>query len=63
MSNFRTWNVIAEDGNGKIHMFRKTIDESESWTLDALQYEVKSRPGFTILAMYREADIIESTLL
>lgn len=63
MSNFRTWQVIAEDGNGKIHVFCKTIDESESWTLDALQHEVQSRPGLTILAMYRVADITEVTTL
>lgn len=62
MSNFRTWQVIAEDGDGKIHVFCKTIDESESWTLDALRNEVEGH-GVTILAMYRVADIIEVATL
>lgn len=60
MSDFKTWLVLAEDGDGKIHIFYKTIDESESWTLDALQHEVQER-GLTVLAMYREGDIVEYT--
>ena len=51
------WVIVAEDGNGKTHIFHKWIDEGESWTLEAFQNEVKSH-GVTILASFREEDVV-----
>ena len=53
--------AIVEDGNGKIHIFKKTLDERETWTAEAFQREVQSwadQLNGSILAIFRERDVI-----
>ena len=59
MEVIRSWKAIAEDGNGKIHIFMRSINESDPNSLSRFERDIESRSGLTILAMYREADIAE----
>ncbi len=54
--------AIVEDGAGKIHEFRKIIDEREGCTFDDFQQEVQSWADALrgdILAIYRKRDVIQ----
>ena len=53
----RTWRCIAEDGDGKIHIFVKLIDESGNGIHEFENWVASQR--LTILAMYREMDVTE----
>ncbi len=59
MEVIRSWKAIAEDGNGKIHIFMRRINEGDPNSLSRFERDIESRGGLTILAMYREADIDE----
>ena len=50
------WMAIAEDGNGKIHVFSKWIDETEPNAVEDFRFEVEHFHKVTILALYREDD-------
>lgn len=64
----KLWMVIAEDGDGKIHIFHKYCDERE-WVDEFDQYngggvlwnQVEELPGhnLTSIATFRLEDIIE----
>lgn len=54
----RTWRCIAEDGNGKIHIFIKVVDETGTKGLEEFEAWVRGQ-NLTILAMYREMDVTE----
>lgn len=57
MSDY-TWVAIVEDGNGKISIFKKYCEDG-----DAFIYEVNGWKAGTIIAVYREEDIIQETRL
>lgn len=57
MNETKRWVAVTEDGNGKIQIFYKFIDESESWAVEAFQREVEGW-SVTILAMFREEDVV-----
>lgn len=52
------WVAIVEDGNGKIHIFDKYTDNTENFL-----HEVRGWNVGTILAVYREKDIVQQTSL
>ena len=56
MHETKKWVAVTEDGNGKINIFHKFIDDQEAWALEAFQREVEGW-NVTILAMFREEDV------
>lgn len=57
MNESKKWVAVTKDSNGNIQIFHKWIDEEESWTIEAFQREVKGW-NVTILAMFREEDVV-----
>lgn len=57
----RSWTAIVEDGNGKIHIFRQTLNEStrEPDAFEARMHGLSHALGGCLLALYRNADVIE----
>lgn len=54
--------AIVEDGNGKIHIFTKILDERNSWAFEAFRDEVQgwaNELSGAILAIYRERDVVQ----
>lgn len=55
------WIFVAEDGNGKIHIFNKNIRKEkmgEDLVFD-YQKEIQSK-NLSVLCIYRKSDIIEN---
>lgn len=55
---YARWVVLAEDGSGKIHIFRRTTDKNDEFTRD-----VQLLSGLTVLAAYREKDVVEDRII
>lgn len=55
----RVWRVIAEDGNGKIHIFVRIVDEAANGVEKLENWVREHDAGLTIIAMYREMDVTE----
>ena len=57
MYESKKWIAVTKDNDGKIQFFYKWIDEEERTSIDNFVHEVKGW-NVTILAVYREEDVI-----
>ena len=58
MHEMKKWVAVTEDGNGKIRIFHKFVDEEDPGQLNSFQYHIQSF-NVTILAMFRQDDVTE----
>lgn len=58
--------AIVEDGDGKVHIFTKVIDENIPHDFDAFQERMQGlgqAMGGALIMMYRKCDVIENVRL